>query len=244
MKHSLTFAWSLLALSSCSGIFGNQDDERRISGVYVLERVDGAAVPASIAPQEGCNRTVRDGVLTISAGGSDLRPMYDWSFAIDTNCDPVPPSVFQGTDDAGGWSFASPRLLFTSMKGQGDYGVTLEEADGNPPAVTFDYLGNSYRFVRLMRFDDPQGVVYVKFVDQSGQPVAGVGLMFTFANGLKGGGTTPETGEYGAGGVVGECRITIIAPSGYDVPASQPNPFTVSIVQSPTLHVQVVLTKL
>lgn len=240
---TLTLAFSLLGMTSCSEIFSSRGNERRISGVYVLDRVDGAQIPAPVAPQEGCNRTVRDGIMSISAGGSDLQPMYDWSFAIATDCDPVPPSVFQGRDDVGTWNFSPTTLSFKSMKGLGAYSVTLEEASGNPPVVTFSYAGSSYRFVRVMRFDDPQGVVYVKFVDQFGQPIAGVGLIFTFANGLQSGGTTPATGELGTGGIVGECKISIIPPAGYEVPVSQPNPFTVSIVESPRLYVQVSLTK-
>lgn len=240
---TMTLAFSLLGMTSCSDILSSRDNEQRISGVYVLERVDGVQIPAPVAPQEGCNRTLRDGIMSISAGGSDLRPMYDWSFAIVTDCDPVPPSVSQGTDDVGTWSFFPTTLSFKSMKGLGAYSVTLQEASRNPPVVTFVYDGSSYRFVRVMRFDDPQGVVYVKVVDQFGQPVAGGGLMFTFANGLQSGGTTPATGEYGTGGIVGECKVTIIPPAGYEVPASQPNPFTVTLVESPTLRVQVSLTK-
>jgi len=240
---ALTLAFSLLGITSCTDILASRDNQRRISGVYVLERVDGAQIPTPVAPQEGCNRTLRDGIMSISAGGSDLQPMYDWSFAIVADCDPVPPSVFQGRDDVGTWNYSPTTLSFKSMKGLGAYSVTLEEASGNPPVVTFVYAGSSYRFVRVMRFDDPQGVVYVKVVDQFGQPIAGVGLIFTFANGLESGGTTPATGEYGTGGIVGECKISIIPPAGYEVPVSQPNPFTVSIVESPTLHVQISLTK-
>lgn len=240
---TLTLAFSLLGMTSCSDIFSSRDNEQRISGVYVLERVDGAQIPVTVAPQDGCNRTLRDGIMSISAGGSDLRPMYDWSFAIVADCDPVPPSVFQGRDDVGTWSFSPTTLSFKSMKGLGAYSVALEEASGNPPAVTFVYDGSSYRFVRVMRFDDPQGVVFVKFVDQFGQPVAGVVLKFTFANGLQSGGTTPADGEYGTGGIVGECKISFIPPTGYEVPVSQPNPFTVTLVESSRLQVQVSLTK-
>ncbi len=144
----------------------------------------------------------------------------------------------------GTWSFNSTQLSFKSMKGRGAYGATLEESSGNPPAITFVYLGNAYRFVRLMRFDDPQGVVFVKVVDQAGQLVAGVRLIFTFANGLQGGGTTPASGEFGTGGVVGECKISITPPTGYEVPASQPNPVSVNVVQGPALRIQVSLKKL
>ncbi len=240
---TLTLAFSLLGITSCNNILSSRDDQKRISGVYVLERVDGAQVPVPVAPQDGCNRTVRDGIMSISAGGSDLQPMYDWSIAIIPDCDPIPPSVDQGRDDVGMWNFSPTTLALKSMKGLGAYTAILEEASGNPPVVTFVYAGNSYRFARVMRFDDPQGVVYVKVVDQFGQPIAGVGLLFTFANGLQSGGTTPATGEYGTGGIVGECKISIIPPAGYAVPASQPNPFTVSIVEGPALHIQVSLTK-
>ena len=95
----------------------------------------------------------------------------------------------------------------------------------------------------MMRFDDPQGVVYVKFVDQVGQPVTGVVLTFTFANGLKGGGTTGVTGEFGTGGVVGECSISFVPPEGYDVPVTQSNPFSVSVVEDGVVRIQVALTK-
>lgn len=240
---SLTLALSLLASISCSGVLSSRDDQERISGVYVLESVDGVQTPAPVSPQEGCSRTVRDGIMSISPGGSDLRPMYDWTIAITTDCQTVPASVDQGRDDVGTWNFSAASLALKSMKGLGAYNAVLEEASGNPPVVTFAYSGNSYRFARVMRFDDPQGVVYVKVVDQLGQPIAGVGLLFTFANGLESGGTTPDTGEYGTGGIVGECKITIIPPAGYGVPTTQANPFTVTIAEGPSLRIQVALTK-
>jgi hypothetical protein len=246
MKYRSILAFFLLALSSCFDIFGpGKKDEVRISGLYTLREVDGLPVPASIAPQMGCDRTVRaGGILTISARGSETQPMYDWSFAIDASCQPVPKGVFQGDDDVGQWQYHSRKLSFISMMGHGAYTAALEESAGNPPAITVTYLGNAYRFVRLMKWDDPQGVVYVRFVDQLGQPVRGVVMMFTFANGLIGGGTTPDSGEFGTRGVVGECKIKITPPEGYEVPASQPNPFSVSVVEDPVLHVQVLLTRL
>lgn len=245
MKPIAVVGLSLLTLTSCIDSTGSRDDRERISGLYTLRSVDGVAIPAPIAPQQGCNRTVRDGIFTISVGGSDNRPMYDWTIAIPTDCQPVPPGVDQGDDDVGNWQFhQSSQLSFSSMMGRGSYGAALEETPGNPPAVTIAYAGNSYRFVRLMRFDDPQGVVYVDFVDQAGQRVAGVRLIFTFANGLQGGGTTPDSGEFGTRGVVGECKISITPPEGYVVPASQPNPVSVSVVEGPPLRVHVSLTKI
>jgi hypothetical protein len=94
-----------------------------------------------------------------------------------------------------------------------------------------------------MRLDDPQGVVYADVVDQFGQPVPGVGLTFTFANGLQGGGTTPGSGEFGTRGIAGECTINITPPAGYTVPASQQNPLLVTVVANEAPHVTVTLTK-
>jgi hypothetical protein len=95
-----------------------------------------------------------------------------------------------------------------------------------------------------MRFDDPQGVVFVDVADQFGEPVAGVVLIFTFANGLEGGGTTPASGEFGSRGVVGACSIQLTPPAGYSVPASQPNPISVTVVDGQALRVKATLTKL
>jgi hypothetical protein len=130
------------------------------------------------------------------------------------------------------------------MMGRGSYGAALEETAGNPPAITFANAGNSFRFVRIMRWDDPRGVVYVNVADQTGQPVPGVVLVFTFANTLELGGTTPESGEVVAEGLVGECKISIAPPPGYAVPTSQPNPVSVTIVEGQAPHVNVTLTKL
>src|SRR3954468_23360589 len=222
---------------------GRQDDQERIAGVYTLQTVDGIALPAPIAPQQGCNRTVRQGIFTISRGGSDHGPQYDWTIAIPTDCQPVPARVDQGSDDAGNWQFKTPaQLSFYSLMGRGTYAPTLEETSGNPPAITFDYAGNIYRFVRLMRFDDPQGVVFVNVADQFGQPVAGVALIFTFANGLQGGGTTPASGEFGSRGIVGECRIAITPPAGYTIPASQPTPISVTVVADQIVRINATLT--
>jgi hypothetical protein len=236
---------ALLATSSCVNSMGGKDDQERIAGVYILQSVDGVAIPAPIAPRQGCNRTVQKGTFTISAAGPDVIPEYDWSIAIPAECQPVPSGVYQGGDDVGNWRFEkSTQLSFNSVMGLGSYSVALEETPGNPPAINFANVGNSYRFVRVMRFDDPQGVVYVDVVDQSGQPVRGVVLMFTFANALEGGGTTPDSGELGVRGVVGECKISITPPAGYAVPASQPNPVSVTVVEGQAPHIIVTLTKL
>jgi hypothetical protein len=236
---------ALLGVSSCVNSMGGRDDQERIAGVYILQSVDGLAIPASLAPQQGCNRTVQNGTFTISAAGPDVVPEYDWSIAIPADCQPVPSGVDQGGDDVGNWGFQkATQLSFNSVMGLGSYSAALEETPGDPPAITFATAGNSYRFVRVMRFDDPQGVIYVDVVDQSAQPVRGVVLNFTFANGLEGGGTTPDSGELGVRGVVGVCKISITPPAGYAVLASQSNPLSVTVVENQAPHVTVSLTKL
>jgi hypothetical protein len=246
MKRLAPILWpSVLALTGCVNLTADREDRERIAGVYILESVDGVAIPAPIAPQQGCNRSVRDGIFTISVGGSDSQPMYDWSIAIPADCEPVPTGLDQGGDDVGNWRFRnSTQLSFSSMMGRGSYNAALEETAGNPPAITVSNAGNSYRFVRVMRYDEPQGVVFVHVFDQFGQPVPWVVLRFTFANGLKGGGTAPESGEFGTRGVVGVCVISFTPPAGYETPASQPNPISVTVVEGPALHINVNLTKL
>jgi hypothetical protein len=238
-------ALALLAVSSCVNSTGGRDDQDRIAGVYVLQSVDGVAVPAPIAPQQGCNRTVRDGKFSISVGGADTRPMYDWTIAIPADCQPVPSGVYEGGDDVGNWGFRnSNQLSFASMMGLGSYTATLKETLGNPPTVIIANAGNSYRFVRVMRWDDPRGLVYVRVVDQTGQPVVGVVLVFTDPHGFGSGSTTQESGEVFSESVVGECKIRIAPPEGYSVPGSQPNPVSVSIVEGSPVHIVVTLTKL
>ena len=245
MKPIAIVGLSLLTLTSCIDSTGSRDDRERISGLYTLRSVDGVAIPAPIAPQQGCNRTVRDGIFTISVGGSDSRPMYDWSIAIPTDCQPVPPGVDQGDDDVGNWQFhQSSQLSFSSMMGRGSYGAALEETPGNPPAVTIAYAGNSYRFVRLMRFDDPQGVVYVDFVDQAGQRVAGVRLIFTFANGLQGGGTTPDSENSALEALLGSAKSALRRPRAMWCPLRSQIPSRCQLSKVPPLRVHVSLTKI
>jgi hypothetical protein len=236
---------ALFAGASCSNTVGGKDDQERIAGIYFLQSVNGAAIPAAVAAQQGCNRTVQRGTFSISVGGPDARPMYDWSIAVAADCQPVPSGVDQGGDDVGNWGFKeSTQLTLGSMMGRGFYSASLEETGGNPPAVTFSNAGNSYRFVRIMRWDDPRGLVFVDVVDQSGQPVSGVVLVFTDANGIQGGGTTQASGEVFTESVVGECKISITPPSGYALPTSQPNPVSVTVVEGQAQHVNVTLTKL
>jgi hypothetical protein len=232
---------STIALSACSSLLGGDDAEKRFAGFYILESVDGTALPAQVAPQQGCPRTVRKvATFSLSAAGPDVRAMYDWEITIDADCQPVPAGVFRGADDVGNWSAQSTQLSFTSLKGQGAYTASVEENAGSPPAIILSYLGNSYRFRRM---DDPTGVVFVKVFDQFGQPVEGVVLRFAFRYGLEGGGTIGPALEFGTSGPVGECAITMTPPQGYEVPASQPNPFTVTVVEG-AIHVQAILTKL
>jgi hypothetical protein len=229
------------ALSACSSILGGDDAEKRFAGFYILASVDGTALPAPVAPQQGCPRTVRKvATFSLSAAGPDVRPMYDWEIRVDADCQPVPAGVFQGANDVGFWNAQSTQLSFRSIVGEGAYSASVEENSGSPPTITLLYLGNSYRFRRM---DDPTGVVFVKVFDQFGQPVEGVVLHFTFRYGLEGGGTIGPALEFGTSGPVGECAITMTPPPGYEVPASQPNPFTVTVVEG-AINVQATLTKL
>ena len=231
-----------LALSACIDFLGGGDAEKRVAGTYILESVNGVALPAPVAAQEGCPRTVRKvAVLSLGRGGPDAQPSYGWQIRIDADCQPVPASVYPGAEDVGSWGLQSTQISLKSMKGRGAYTAELEETSGKPSAVTLSDLGNSFRFRRM---DDPSGVVFVKVVDQFGQIVEGVILVFTFRYGLEGGGTIGPAGEFGTGGPVGECTIKMTLPPGYELPASQPNPFTVTVVDSPATHVLVTLTKL
>jgi hypothetical protein len=241
MRYRPLVLVSIAALSACSGILGGDDAEKRFAGVYTLESVDGTALPAPVAPQQGCPRTVRKvATFSLSAAGPDVRPLYDWEIRVDADCQPVPAGVFQGADDVGSWSAQSTKLSFTSAVGQGAYTASVEEHAGSPPAIILSYLGNSYRFRRM---DDPIGVVFVRVFDQFGQPVEGVVLHFTFRYGLEGGGTIGPALEFGTSGPVGECAILMTPPPGYEVPTSQANPFTVTVIEG-AIHVQATLTKL
>jgi hypothetical protein len=241
MRYRPIVLVSTAALSACSSILGGDDAEKRFAGFYILESVDGTALPAPVAPQQGCPRTVRKvATFSLSAAGPDVRAMYDWEIRVDADCQPVPAGVFQGADDVGNWNAQSTQLSFTSLVGQGAYTASVEENAGSPPAIILSYLGNSYRFRRM---DDPTGVVFVKVFDQFGQPVEGVVLHFAFRYGLEGGGTIGPALEFGTSGPVGDCAIMMTPPSGYEVPASQPNPFTVTVIEG-AIHVQATLTKL
>ncbi len=245
MTLKLHLMLGLAAAVSCTNSQALREDERRISGVYLLKEVDGMALPASISPQQGCNRIVRNGDLNLIPTGVEARPLYGWSVAIIPLCVPSPPGVSQGTSDSGSWVYGSEDLFFSSLKNHGRYKVGLEDDSGVPPAITIPYLGNSYRFTLVQHIDEPTGGVFVKVVDQTGQPVEGVILEFVFRNGLKGGGTTPASGEFGTSGVLGNATITITPPANYVVPSSQPNPFSVSVTgRVPPLRVQVSLTKI
>jgi hypothetical protein len=243
MKGKSILLICIFALTSCRAIFGYGDAEKRFAGFYILESVDGVTLPAPISPQEGCNRTVRNvGTFSLSPAGSDVQPMYDWEIKVDVDCQPVPAGVFQGESDVGNWRLNSTHASLRSLIGKGVYDADFEESSGATPTITLSYLGNSYRFRRL---DDPMGVVFVTVVDQFGQPVEGVVLHFTFQHGLESGGTIGPAHEFGVRGPVGECSIKMTPPNGYEVPASQPNPFTVTIVEEPTaIHVEAKLTKL
>jgi hypothetical protein len=228
----------VLVLTSCFSIFGDRWDENRISGFYILERVDGVPVPAALSPEQGCNRTVNLGTLSLSGGGPDIGPRFTWTIRIVNDCLPPLPLGNPGVEEGGSWRLHSGQQL-SMMSARGGYSATVEEASGQPPAVTFDYLGNSYRFRRI---DDPTGVVFLKFVDQFGQPVSGVVFQTALPYGLEGGGTVMD--EFGTSGHVGEWTISFTPPEGYTVPPSQANPFVLTVPDEPPLHVTITLTKL
>lgn len=205
-----------------------------VVGIYLLESVNGQPLPATLPPQQGCNRSINRGIFDIIGATGEARPLYSWSIPIEISCQPVPSGVSDFIEDFGTWTFPRPEIVFSSQKGHGKYPGSHLGPLAEETRVRLSMDGHTYVFRRVQSLNTPTGILYLKFLDQTDTPVAGVKINSAFPNGLQGGGTTPATGEFGDRGAAGTWKITLVLPSGYSFDPPHDNPFDFVVPQSTT----------
>ena len=241
MAHRRTWVLASTALAiavgvNCSGLLGpdSYGDMNPVVGVYLLESVDGRPLPVPLPPQAGCDRSISQGELRLSGPAGESIPFYSWGYGVAVSCNPVPSGVQRGKEDLGNWTFPNPELNLRSERGNGEYDALYLGPLAEETRVRISFEAREYVFRRVLGPNTPTGILFLKFVDQTDAPVAGVRMFIDFPNGLKGGGTTPATGEFGTRGMAGIWRISLELPAGYSLPQSQPNPFEHPVPQGTT----------
>lgn len=237
-KSSIAHLISLAgALALTTGALGcgisspSYGDLSPVVGIYLLESVDGQPLPASLPAQQGCTRTIDKGEFDLDGPSGEARPLYSWGIAISASCQPPGSEDIQ---DFGAWRFPGPDIVFSSQKGHGTYVGSHLGPAAEETRVRWAVEGHTYVFRRVQSPNTPTGILYLKFLDQTDIPVAGVKMNFLFPNGLEGGGTTPVTGEFGDRGAAGTWKITLVLPSGYSFEPPRDNPFDLLVPQGTT----------
>lgn len=224
-----------LALSTiwlgCGITSPSYGDLSPVVGVYLLESVDEQPLPVSLPAQQGCSRTIDRGIFDLDGPSGEARPLYSWAIAINASCQPPGCEDIQ---DFGTWRFPGPDIVFSSQKGHGAYSGSHLGPAAEETRVRLAVDGHTYVFRRVQSPNTPTGILYLKFLDQTDTPVAGVKMNFLFPNGLEGGGTTPATGEFGDRGAAGTWKITLVLPSGYSFDPARDNPFDFIVPQGTT----------
>jgi hypothetical protein len=215
-----------------------------ISGIYVLDKIDGNSLPIKLASENGCERTATIGSLHLDPAGVDFEPLYGWSIGVSISCTPVPSGVNQGYADFGAWGGTRTSLTFTSDKGRGSYTGTPSSVGTSPITVGINQDGHQYSFRLVRRSDAELGSVAVSVLDESGAWVNFAILSFVTGDGLISGGTTNNDRAFGTSGAAGSWTITVTPPSGYTVPSSQPNPVTINVSPKSDLKLTMTLHKL
>lgn len=217
-------ALALVFSVSCGPIFAPFNIPE-LTGIYLLESVDGSPLPQPVAPVLACPKGQMSGELHLNPGGVDYLPLYSWSICL------VPGTTGDLTD-FGEWNGNVNQLWLKSERGRATYPAQPSGSGGS--AVTLSFLQDGHAFVfRLVRRNDaPTGVLEVSVFDETGNWVNGAQLLFLTGDGLPAGGTTNNNRALGGLGAVGAWSVTVTPPQGYVVPPAQPNPISVQVPET------------
>lgn len=170
------------------GCFGSPTgpEVSAVTELYVLERVDGAPLPArspNTGPTDLCPPAITDGELSIDTGPTDhaFPPLYTISVVSSQGCESngIPAERTEVVRDAGAWSVDGARANFNSNPrfGFGVYQGTAQPASPGP-LLTVEPKGHAYTFRRLDAAHHQTGIVSVAVVDQQGIHVAAALMVF------------------------------------------------------------------
>jgi hypothetical protein len=218
--RSIARALGVVLASGC-GVFATEPDTSAVVGRYLLAELDGA--PVSLDGQSE---------LTLSPGGRDYRPFYDWR-------------VVQGAtaldEDVGSWHRDGDRVRLRSMRGRAEYDAAVTRgAEGAIHLSVRGRAGRTYTYRLVRGASAPLGYLRVAVVDTAGRQLPGGRLDFAEPDGFVQRAGTTEYAPYMTVGAPGEWRVTYVAPPGYETAPGQPNPVRVTVAAGQTADLRLV----
>lgn len=233
-------------LLSCAraGVTDVTEADFEVSGLWLLEAVDGLDLPADVPSQDGCIGTVLGGELTLNVAMSDVLPLYSWSAGGGPErCGETVNEGVQLDDDFGSWTRGESTIHFRRYQSEDRYVGQLVGTGGVQSLLSLQRGAHTYTFRHLRRSDAPIGYIQATVVDETGALIDGAILKFLAPDGLITGGTTPLSGTFTTSGPPGEWQVTVTPPIGYLVPAAQPNPVHVTMFARATAQVRFELAR-
>ncbi|MBA3405888.1 MAG: hypothetical protein H0U13_14605 [Gemmatimonadaceae bacterium] len=207
----------------------------RISGVYVLERLNGAAMPVILRSFATCPGPISYGDLSLGRTYAETPQLYSFAIQRARPCepagDPAEQPVIIGSD-AGFWSVDGDRVAFKSVRanGFGTYQGRLRDSDDAGvagPVIEFTIGGQAYIWRRVRGESDSLSSISISVFDQQGRFVNGVKLEFRENTGLVSYGTTNNDRPFGSGTVPGVTfTIHFRLPAGFSLAPGQAHPVT------------------
>jgi hypothetical protein len=240
----LTATSLFAALGGCGIILDSKTfDLPGITGVYLLESVDGLPVPANLPAEPGCTRLARNGQMEVAPKPIDGGTFYSWFAVILKTCSGSSTPTDETFDDLGSWTGSRKELQFHSGRGKGTYPVTPDES-GPVTHIVAKRDGHTYRYRMAHATGDPVGYAWISTVDEAGGWVNWVAFSIETPDGLPTGGITNGDRAFGTAGAPGTWRMTVTPPEGYVVAPSQAHPLEFTVVAKQDTDVRFVLHKL
>lgn len=249
MRRLLTGAISLLA-AACGQ--PTEPASARVSGVYVLERLNGVAMPAILGSFATCPGPISYGELGLGPTYADGTPqLYTFAVYRGRACEPAGDPVdqrLQVGEDAGFWSVDGDRVTFKSVRAYG-FGTYYGQVPGSNvagapgPMLEFTIGGQAYLWRRVRPPTDSHASLPVSAIDEQGRIVNGVRLEVRESSGLVSNGVTSFDRPFGLGAVPG-VTVTIHArlPTGYAFAPGQANPVSAVVGSTTEVIIRVVRT--
>jgi hypothetical protein len=217
-------------------------DFSKWSGKYILESVDGIAVPTTVGPSSGCAPKTLSGELVLMAPSGATRPVYTLITATRPACETFlsHPLVDAGVVDVGQWDTSSEEIEFRSEKQLGSY-QGVPSSSGSVTKIDTPIGGHFYTWSLVPLSDQSPGTLTVHIVDAAGGPVGNVLFEFTSAVRMIARGTTKADGVINLQSPPGSVSLAFAPPIGYSISQDQPNPILITLSAGREATVTIVL---
>ncbi len=225
---------AILALFIGLGCIGTTEPASpAITGVYVLDSLDGVRLPVLSPSFFSCSGPITRGELNVSPENSESPNNYGLWVSQANNCESpkTTDSEIELVIDFGTWNARGNRVEFHSgtRYGLGDYGSEMRSPGsigGLGPVLALQIGEHRYSWRRVRTYNSPAASISIEVIDQDGKPVANGRLEFRYADGLTGGLVSSIDRPIALASAPPGTAVSILLrpPAGYSIASGQQYP--------------------